>query len=127
MLSDTSAFLHPNTISVIILINPSCSGANISILGRLCGLAVRCCVADSIQDSGQGGVLVPEHVISARVVPRIAEAMAARTDGLELDCLKVNERTRCDANSHMRSKLRQLLQFHACFAGAFAVATACYQ
>jgi hypothetical protein len=36
-----------------------------------------------------GSVIVPEHVISARVVPRIAEAMAARTDGLELDCLKV--------------------------------------
>jgi hypothetical protein len=39
--------------------------------------------------SSSASVIVPEHVIASRVVPRLAEAMAARTDGLELDCLKV--------------------------------------
>ena len=66
------------------------------MLGRICALAVRCCLGGS-SSSGDGGsssssVLVDDHVISNRVVPRIAEAMAARTDGLELDCLKVKKR-----------------------------------
>ena len=67
--------------------------ANIAVLGRTCALAVRCCLGgdsgSSSSSSSSSSVLVAEHVISSRVVPRIAEAMAARTDGLELDCLKV--------------------------------------
>ncbi len=63
--------------------------ANIAVLGRICALAVRCCLGSSNNSSSSSSVLVAEHVISSRVVPRIAEAMAQRTDGLELDCLKV--------------------------------------